>query len=124
MKKAIHIFFLSLLFTLSLAVQTEYLINHSDTVETSQVVQEGSESTFPKDRIYDPIIPYSGVISLHLTNIVPEPVVSEKFMDVLSGKDSHETWTAGNNTSLLFTSNHLVRSLSVKKLIFPFHSFL
>lgn len=124
MKKAIHIFFLTILLTLSAAVQTEYLINNSDTDESAQIVQEGLESAFPDDRIYDPIVPFSSEISLSLTNIVPEPVVSEKFTDVLSGKDAYETWSQENNKSLLFTSKHIVRSLSVKKLIFPFHSFL
>ena len=124
MNKPIHIFFLTFLFTLSSALQTEYLINTSDTLDSVQIAQEGSESAFPNDRIYDPIVPFSGEISLSLTNIVPEPVVSEKLTDVLSGRDIHETWTQENNKSLLFTSKHIVRSLSVMKLIFPFHSFL
>ncbi len=124
MKKAIHIFFLTFLFTLSSAIQTGYQIHTSDTVESVQIAQKGSKSTFPNDRIYDPIVPFSGEISLSLTNIVPEPVVHEKLTDVLSGKDVHKTWTQDNSKSLLFTSKHIVRSLSVKKLIFPFHSFL
>ncbi|MEO9884140.1 MAG: hypothetical protein ABJR05_10775 [Balneola sp.] len=124
MRKTIHILFLGFLFTLSSVTQTVYHIDESNIAEFVQIAQEGSESASQKSHLYDPIVPYSGEVGFSNTSIVPEPVVSEKLTDELSGKDIHENRTEENNKSLLLTSNQLVRSLSVKKLIFPFHSFL
>lgn len=124
MKKFTNIFFLAVLFVLPSVVQSDYSAQYSTKFETAHIAQGNSNSSLPQNGIYDPFLPFSAEANLSFSIKLPKPDVSEKSQDQFSREALNKTSYPSNTTTFITTSKQIDVGLSLKTLIFPFHSFL
>lgn len=124
MKNFANIFFLAVLFILPSVVQSDYSAHKVDTFKSAVVAKESADSKLPQSGIYDPFLLFNAEANLSFSNNVPKPDVSEKLHDQLSRDALNKTSAPNNISSFITASNQIEVGLSLKKLIFPFHSFL
>ena len=124
MKKFANIFFLATLLVLPSVVQSDYSVIDEHRFEVAQVAQHQEGTNVPHDGIYNPLLLFRAEANISLSSNIPKPEVSEKLHDQLSRDASNKTSYPDNTALFLASSRHIDVGLSIKKLIFPFHSFL
>jgi hypothetical protein len=123
-KNFANIFFLAVLFVLPSVVQSDFSATQNNELEIAHVAQNNRQSNVPQEGIYDPFLPFKGETSLSFSIKVPKPDVNEELNDQFSREALNKTSYPDNTASYIATSSQIDVGLSIKKLIFPFHSFL
>jgi len=123
-KKFANIFILAVLFVLPSVVQSDFSGSENTEYEIAYVAQNHRQSNVPQEGIYDPYLPFKGETSLSFSVNVPKPDVNEKLDDQFLREARAKTYYPKINASYVITSGQIDVGLSIKKLIFPFHSFL
>lgn len=124
MKNFTHIFLLAILFVLPSAVQSDYFTHETDSLKSAVLATEGADTKLPGNGIYNPLLLFSAEANFTFSNSVPKPDVSEKLQDQLLREALNKTSYPDNTASFITSSRQIDVGLSIKKLIFPFHSFL
>jgi hypothetical protein len=124
LKKITNIFLLGVLFVLPALIQANSSAVVDLGLEKAQIVHHHGQSNVPQDGIYDPFLPFKGETSFLLSIKVPKPELNENLDDQKSKEVLAKASFPNNNTSFITTSSQIDVGLTVKKLIFPFHSFL
>lgn len=124
MKKFTNIFFLAVLIALPSLVQSDYSVSNADEYKAVQTATVGTDSEIPANGIYDPFLLFSTEANFSFSIRIPKPEVSEKSQDQFSRETQNRTSHPNNTTSFIVSTNQIDVGLSVKKLIYPFHSFL
>lgn len=124
MKNFANIFFLTVLVALPSLVQSDYSVSNADEYKLVQTAAATSDTGVPANGIYDPFLLFSAEANFSFSVRIPKPEVSEKLQDRFSKEAQSSTSHPNNTESFIVSSNQLDIGLSVKKLIYPFHSFL
>lgn len=124
MKKFANIFFLAVLVALPSLVQSDYSASKADQVKLVETATAGTDRGMPANGIYDPFLLFSAEANFSFSVRIPKPEVSEKLHDQCSREAQSRTSYPNNTESFIVSSNQINVGLSLKKLIFPFHSFL
>ncbi len=124
MKNFTNIFFLAVLIALPSLVQSDYSVSNTDEYKAVQTATVGTDSEMPANGIYDPFLLFSTEANFSFSIRIPKPEVSEKSQDQFSRETQNRTSHPNNTTSFIVSTNQIDVGLSVKKLIYPFHSFL
>lgn len=124
MKKFANIFFLAVLVSLPSLVQTDYSSSKAEQYGIVETATATSDKGIPANGIYDPFLLFSAEANFSLSVRIPKPEVSEKLNDQFSKEARNRTSYPNNTESFIVSTNQIDVGLSVKKLIYPFHSFL
>ena len=124
MKNFTNIFFLGILIALPSLVQSDYSVSNADEYKAVQTATVGTDSEMPANGIYDPFLLFSTEANFSFSIRIPKPEVSEKSQDQFSRETQNRTSHPNNTTSFIVSTNQIDVGLSVKKLIYPFQSFL
>lgn len=124
MKNFSNIFFLAVLVALPSLVQSDYTASKADELKLVQTATATSDTGVPANGIYDPFLLFSAEANFSFSVRIPKPEVSEEIHDRFSKEAQSSTSHPNNTESFIVSSNQLDIGLSVKKLIYPFHSFL
>lgn len=124
MKNFANIFFLVALFVLPSIVQSDYSAYKTNDFNSAVVATESADTKLPENGIYNPLLFFSAEANLSFSTNIPKPEVSEKLQDQFSREALTKTSYPNNTASFITTSSQIDVGLSIKKLIFPFHSFL
>ncbi|XWN38256.1 MAG: hypothetical protein ROO71_04810 [Balneola sp.] len=124
MKKFANIFFLAVLVALPSLVQSDYSASKADQIKLVETATAGTDSGIPANGIYNPFLLFSAEANFSFSVRILKPEVSEKLDDQLSREAQSRTSYPNNTESFIVSTNQIDVGLSVKKMIYPFHSFL
>ncbi|MEP0004962.1 MAG: hypothetical protein ABJ387_09245 [Balneola sp.] len=124
MKNFANIFFLAVLVALPSLVQSDYTASKADEFKLVQTATATSDTGVPANGIYDPFLLFSAEANFSFSVRIPKPEVSEEIHDRFSKEAQNRTSHPNITESFIVSSNQLDIGLSIKKLIYPFHSFL
>ena len=124
MKKFANIFFLAVLVALPSLVQSDYSPSKAEQYGVVETATATSDKGIPANGIYDPFLLFSAEANFSLSVRIPKPEASEELDNQLSREAQSRTSYPNNTESFIVSTNQIDVGLSVKKLIFPFHSFL
>lgn len=124
MKNFANIFFLAVLVALTSLVQSDYTASKADQYKPVQTATATSDTGVPANGIYDPFLLFSAEANFSFSVRIPKPEVLEKLQDRFSKESQNRTSYPNNTESFIVSSNQIDVGLSIKKLIYPFHSFL
>ena len=124
MKNFSNIFFLAVLVALPSLVQSDYTASKADEYKLVQTATATSDTGVPANEIYDPFLLFNAEANFSFSVRIPKPEVSEELHDRFSKEAQSSTSHPNNTESFIVSSNQLDIGLSIKKLIYPFHSFL
>jgi hypothetical protein len=123
-KNFANIFFLTVLVALPSLVQSDYSISNADEYKLVQTATATSDTGVPGNGIYDPFLLFNAEANFSFSVRIPKPEVSEELHDRFSKEAQNRTSHPNNTESFIVSTNQIDVGLSVKKLIYPFHSFL
>jgi hypothetical protein len=123
-KKITYIFFLAVLVALPSLAQSDYSASKADQIKLVETATAGTDTGIPANGIYDPFFLFSAEANFSFSVRIPKPEVSEKLHDQCSREAQSRTSYPNNTESFIVSTNQIDVGLSVKKLIYPFHSFL
>ena len=124
MKNFTNIFLLAVLIILPSAVQSDCSVYETDSFKSAVLATESADTKLPQNGIYNPLLLFSAEANISLSSNIPKPEVSEKLQDQLSREASNKTSYPDNTALFIASSRQIDVGLSIKKMIFPFHSFL
>ncbi len=124
MKNFANIFFLTVLVALPSLVQSDFTASKADQYKPVQIATATSNTGVPANGIYDPFLLFSAEANFSFSVRIPQPEVSEKLQDRFSKEAQNRTSHPNNTESFIVSTSQIDVGLSVKKLIYPFHSFL
>jgi hypothetical protein len=89
-----------------------------------QPVESTSSQARPEDNANRFRIPHQGESATNILNKLANPDSLNEIPDPSSGKFSDDSYPTNHAPFYFAVARNLERSLTIKKLIFPFHSFL